>query len=278
VLKQEMRKAVVAAVVSAMALTAAAFAGQTMPGDGGAVKQKKMIRVGTFSTSTVAANAGVEPLKEMGYEVEVIIFDDAVLPNTALQEGSVDINIFQHTPYLKAFMKDNPGEPLSMVDPLVYYPKYGLYSKKHQTLDQIPDKALIGLYNDASNIDRGLRVLNACGLIKLAETKKEMYNVFDIVENPKHLQFYEMAFGTAVRALDDVDASMAGASHILKGGLDPTKALAFEAPNNVFACGIAVRTANMDSQWLKDVVKAYTSDASRNAINTGYKGSCVAMF
>ena len=244
----------------------------------GTTKQKKKIKVGTFSTSQIAANAGVESLKSMGYEVEIIIFDDAVLPNTALQEGSIDINIFQHTPYLKAFMKDNHGEPLSMVDPLIYYPNYGLYSKKHQTLDQIPEKGVIGLYNDASNIDRGLRVLNACGLIKLTETKKDLYNVFDIIENPKHLKFYEMSFGTAVRALDDVDASMAGASHILKGGLDPKKALALETPNNVFACGITVRTVNMDSEWLKDVVKAYTSDASRNAINTGYQGASVALF
>lgn len=277
-LKQGIIKVIITAIVLSMALTTAAFAGITNPEDSGARKQKKTIKVGTFSTSTVAANAGVESLKAMGYEVEVIIFDDAVLPNTALQEGSIDINIFQHIPYLKAFMKNNPGEPLSMVEPLVYYPKYGLYSKKYETLDQIPDKAVIGLYNDASNIDRGLRVLNASGLIKLTETKKDMYNVFDIVENPKHIQFHEMAFGTAVRALDDVDASMAGASHIFKGGLDPKKALFFEAPNSGFACGITVRTRDMESQWLKDVVKAYTSDASRDAINSGYKGACVALF
>lgn len=277
-LKQKAKKVIIAALAFSMALTTVAFGGQATPKDSDTAKEKKTIKVGTFSSSAIVANAGVDSLKKMGYEVEVIIFDDAVLPNTALQEGSIDINIFQHVPYLKAYMKDNPGEPLSMVEPLLYYPNYGLYSKKYEKLDQLPDNAIIGLYNDASNIDRGLRILDSCGLIKLTATKKDMYNIFDIVENPKHLQFHEMAFGTAVRALDDVDASMAAASHILKGGLDPKKALVLEDPDRGFACGITVRTANMDSQWLKDIVKAYTSDASRDAINAGYKGASVPLF
>lgn len=272
--KQQIR-GVFSMLTLSIIFVASAFGG-TAPENGG--KEKKIVRVGTFSSSAVAANAGVAPLKEMGYEVEVIVFDDAVLPNTALQEGSIEINIFQHIPYLKAFLKDNHGTSLTMVEPLIYYPNYGLYSKKYEKLEQLPDKAVIGLYNDASNIDRGLRVLDACGLIKLTDTKKDMYNVFDIVENPKHLQFHEMAFGTAVRALDDVDASMAAASHIQKGGLDPTKALVLEKQDRGFACGITARTADLNSQWLKDVVKAYTSDASRDAINAGYKGASVPLF
>ena len=275
---KKMKTRMAAVMVLSMVLITAAFVGKTIAKDQKTDKDKNLIKVGTFATSAIAANAGVAPLKEMGYEVNVIIFDDAVLPNTALQEGSIDLNIFQHTPYLEAFMKNNHGEPLSMVNPLLFYPNYGLYSKKYETLGQIPEKAVIGLYNDASNIDRGLKVLNACGLIKLTDEKKDLYNVFDIVENPKNLKFYEMAFGTAVRALDDVDASMAAASHILRGGLDPRKALAFETPNDVFACGITVRTADMNSNWVKDVVKAYTSDASRDAINTGYKGASVPLF
>ena len=273
-----MKKLVNAAMVLTVALITVTFVQNTNAGTQQTDKDKNIIKVGTFATSAIAANAGVSSLEKMGYKVKVIIFDDAVLPNTALQEGSIDINIFQHTPYLEAFMKNNKGEPLTMAKPLLFYPNYGLYSKKYDKLEQIPNKAVIGLYNDASNIDRGLKVLNACGLIKLTDQKKDLYNVFDIVENPKNVKFYEMAFGTAVRALDDVDASMAAASHILRGGLDPRKALAFEAPNDNFACGITVRTVDTDSNWLKDVIKAYTSEASRDAINIGYKGASVPLF
>lgn len=263
----------------AMVLTLAACGANTKEASKvTSAKEKTKIKVGTFSSSKVAAEAGVETLKKMGYEVEVIIFDDAVLPNTALQEGSIDINIFQHTPYLEAFMKNNAGKSLSMLEPLLYYPNYGLYSAKYNALEEIPNNAIIGLYNDASNIDRGLRVLNACGLITLTDEKKDLYTKFDIVKNPKNVTFYEMAFGTAVRALSDVDASMAGASHMLAGGLDPKKALAFENTSKNFACGVTARTEDIGSQWLKDVMTAYTSDASRNAMNEGYKGACKPLF
>lgn len=242
--------------------------------------EKTQLKVGTFASSGIAAEAGVSTLEEMGYEVEVIYFDDAVLPNTALQEGSIDYNIYQHTPYLEAYLQDNSGTSLSMAE-LLYYPMYGLYSTRYTSLDEIPDGAHIGLYSDASNVDRGLRLLDACGLITLVDEEKELYSELDVVENPKNLTFELVSFGSAVRALEDLDACMAAGSHILDGGMDPTAALALEERGSTgsdFTCGIAVRTEDMDTVWLEDVITAYTSDASRDYMNENYKGASVPVF
>lgn len=260
-----------------LAVAAAVFAAGAAECAEGA---KKSLKVGTFASSGIAAEAGVEALKGMGYDVEVVYFDDAVLPNTALQEGAIDYNIFQHTPYLDAYMKNNPGVPLTMAL-LLYYPNYGLYSTKYKTLDELPNGARIGLYSDASNVDRGLRILNACGLIKLKDGKKDIYSELDIVENPKNVTFDLVNFGTAVRALGDLDACMAAASHILAGGMDPRAALVLEDKEHTsadFTCGITVRTSDVESEWLKDVIKAYTSESSRRYINDNYKGASVPVF
>lgn len=243
-------------------------------------EKKKTIKVGSFSTSRFAAEAGVEPLEKMGYDVEVVYFDDAVLPNTALQEGSIECNIYQHEPYLLAYMKDNSGPSLCMVQ-MLYYPSYGLYSTRYKTLAEIPDGAHIGLYSDASNVDRGLRLLDACGLIKLVDEDKKLYSELDVVENPKNIKFELVAFGSGVRALGDLDACVAVGSHILDGGLDPRAALALEKRGSTgsdFTCGIAIRTEDKDSDWVKDVIKAYTSDASRDYMNEHYKGASVPVF
>ena len=242
--------------------------------------EKTTIKIGTFSTARISAEAGVEPLKAMGYDVEVIYFDDAVLPNTALQEGSIDCNIYQHKPYLDAFMKDNSGKALCMPQ-MLYYPSYGLYSKRYKSIEEIPNGAHIGLYSDASNVDRGLRLLNACGLIKLTDEKKEFYSELDIADNPKNLTFELVAFGSGVSAMEDLDACVAVGSHILDGGMDPRGALALEKRGSTgsdFTCGIAVRTEDLNTVWLKDVIAAYTSAESRDYMNEHYKGASVPVF
>ena len=241
-------------------------------------ESKKIIKIGTFSTSKIAADSGKKELEDMGYEVEIVVFDDAVLPNTALAEGSIDANIFQHTPYLDAYLKDNDKVSLSMVDPLLYYPNYGLYSIKHKNIENIPENGIIGLYNDASNMDRGLKLLESSGLIKLTDEKKDLYNLLDISENPKNLKFVEMAFGTAVRSLEDTDASIATGSHILQADMDPKSALILEETKNDFACGITVGTEELDKEWVKNIKEAYTSDSARKALEEGYKGASVALY
>ena len=241
---------------------------------------KKKLKVGTFATSAIAAEAGISTLEELGYEVEVVFFDDVILPNKALQEGTIDFNIMQHAPYLKAYMDSNQGTELTMAK-LFYYPNYGLYSSRYDSVENLPDGATIGLYNDPSNIDRGLRILETNGLIKFIDEEKDMYSDMDIVENPKNFKFEMVGFGTAVRAMEDLDACMAASSHILQAGLDPKKVLIMEDREKTsidFTCGIAIRAEDLETNWVKDLIKAYTSEASAKHMNENYKGATVPAF
>lgn len=241
---------------------------------------KKKLKVGTFATSAIAAEAGISTLEELGYEVEVVFFDDVILPNKALQERTIDFNIMQHAPYLKAYMDSNQGTELTMAK-LFYYPNYGLYSSRYDSVENLPDGATIGLYNDPSNIDRGLRILETNGLIKFIDEEKDMYSDMDIVENPKNFKFEMVGFGTAVRAMEDLDACMAASSHILQAGLDPKKVLIMEDREKTsidFTCGIAIRAEDLETNWVKDLIKAYTSEASAKHMNENYKGATVPAF
>lgn len=243
-------------------------------------EEKTTIKIGSMSSNSISVDAGIPQLEKMGYKVEVIVFDDAVLPNIALQEGSIDINIHQHTPYLEAYIDNNPGESLSMAK-LLYFPNYGLYSTKYNSIDEIPNNALIGLYSDASNVDRGLRILETAGLIKLSSEEKDMYSEIDIVENPKKLQFKLVNFGTGVRAMEDLDACMATGTNIKDSGRDPLDALVLEDREKAkvdFSCGIAAKTSNLESKWLKDIIKAYTSDESRNYMTEQFGGASIPIF
>lgn len=242
--------------------------------------KKTKLKVGTFASSGIAAGAGVSTLEELGYEVELIYFDDVILPNKALQEGSIDLNIMQHGPYLEAYMDSNQGTELTMAK-LFYYPNYGMYSSRYDSVENLPDGGTIGLYSDPSNVDRGLRILESFGLIKLSDEDKAMYSDLDIVDNPKNFKFEMVGFGTAVRAMEDLDACMAAASHILAADLDPTKVLLLEDSEKTsvdFTCGIAVRVEDLETDWVKDVIKAYTSDASAKYINENYKGATIPAF
>ena len=241
---------------------------------------EKTIKIGTFSASKSEASSGKEALEKMGYNVEMVIFDDAVLPNTALAEGSIDANLFQHTPYLEAYLKDNNKVSLSMLKPLLYYPNYGIYSSKHENIEDIPEGGTVGIYNDASNMDRGLRLLDHYGLIKLIDEEKELYNKLDIVENTKNLDLVEIAFGNAIRSLEDTDATVAASSHILEAGIDPESALALEEVNNNFSCGFTVRTEDMKAnpKWMQDMIKAYTSDEARKKIKEDHKGALSPLY
>jgi len=105
-------------------------------------------------------------IEALGYELEVTNFGDSVQPNVALVEGSVDINWYQHEPYMNNYNESN-GTNLVMVEPKTAYPLFAMYSDKHTDISEIPVGGKIGLCNDSSNQMRGLKLLEEQGLITL---------------------------------------------------------------------------------------------------------------
>ncbi|KTD22951.1 MetQ/NlpA family ABC transporter substrate-binding protein [Legionella londiniensis] len=195
-----------------------------------------------------------------GLTVKIVEFSDYNLPNEALQDGSLDANVYQHLPYLEAARKAH-GYELEVIGRTFIYPT-GIYSKKYKSLAQLPEKALIALPNDPSNETRALLLLQKAGLITLKENGNA--SAQDIVKNPKNLRFKELDAAQLPRALNDVDAAVINTNFAIPAGLNPAQdALFSESKDSPYANIIVMRKNSPKKAQLELFVKAMNSPEVR---------------
>ncbi len=98
---------------------------------------KNEVRVGTIAgpETQLMEVAKQVALNRYGLHVNIITFSDYNTPNEALADGSVDANMFQHLPYLKAQIEMRGYKIVSIGKTFVY--PMGLYSKKITALTQL---------------------------------------------------------------------------------------------------------------------------------------------
>ncbi|HPQ10402.1 MAG TPA: MetQ/NlpA family ABC transporter substrate-binding protein [Bacillota bacterium] len=106
-------------------------------------------------------------LAEKGIELEIISFADFITPNLALADGSIDVNSYQHEPFLLQFNKDRKTDLVKLA-PTIVFP-ISIYSQKVKSLSELKDKAIIAIPNDPTNAGRVLMLLEKAGLIKLKD-------------------------------------------------------------------------------------------------------------
>lgn len=214
-------------------------------------------------------------LEKDGIELEIKEFDDYVIPNTALEEKSLDLNFFQHIPYLENFNKDR-GTHIAFLGG-VHIEPMGIYSKTLKSLDQLKNGDTVVFPNDASNGARSLRILEDNGLIKLKDGIGLNATEKDIVENKKNLKFLPVEAATIPRAYEDAAIAIINSNYALTAGLSPKNdSLAIEKTNkNPFANGIAVREADKDNETYKKVLKAFQSDEVKKYIEDKFKGEII---
>lgn len=212
---------------------------------------------------------------QKGLKIEVVEFTDYVQPNTALVDGSLDANYFQTVPYLETFTKES-GAKVEWVGP-VHVEPLGLYSKKVKKLDELSSGAKIALANDATNETRGLKLLEANGLIKLKAV--DAPTVRDIAENPKNLQFVPLEAAQLPRSLEDTDASVINGNYAIDAGLKPaTDALALEqAEGNPNANGLVTRTELKDDKRIRDLAELLASQQVKDYIKQTFNGSVIPV-
>lgn len=200
-------------------------------------------------------------LDRYGITVKIIEFNDFNLPNEALQDGSLDANIYQHLPYLKAASKAH-GYDLEPIGKTFVYPT-GIYSLKIKSLSRLPNNAIIALPNDPSNEMRALLLLQKAGLITLKE--KHQNNLQDIASNPKKLRFKELDAAQLPRVLPDVDAAVINTTFAIPAGLRPSRdALFIENKHSPYANLIVVRRNSDKKEKLALFVKAMNSKDVKN--------------
>lgn len=223
--------------------------------------EKTHITIGTMSSFQDFIDFLPEKMAEMGYEVEFMVFDDVTTPDIALAEGSIDANFYQHKPYLDAYNEAN-GTDLYACEPYLIASMDSIISTKYESLEELPDGAKIAISDDASNLSANLHSLEFVGLIKLAEIPEgSYYTIFDVVENPKNLEFVEVPLAQKSAALEDVDAVVTffGERIATMEGLNVLRVLD-DDPVVAFPVIMAVDGKNKDAQWVRDMMEAVAGD------------------
>lgn len=214
----------------------------------------------------------MEKVKELakveGIDIQVIEFNDFILPNVALNDKELDMNSYQHQPYLDEQVK-NRGYKIKSVGKTVLMP-LGIYSKKLKTLADLKEKSKIAIPSDPTNGGRALKLLEKEGLIKLKPSDNP--SVLDIIESPKKLSIIEIEAPQVPRALEDVDAAVINTDWVLVAGLDPHAALAMEDKNSPYANVLAVRQ-DENRLEVEKLIKIYQSEPVKAFINSTFKGA-----
>ncbi len=207
-----------------------------------------------FVDAELAADAGLD--------LEIVAFDDYVLPNTALAEGDLDANYFQHLPYFESQVEEQ-GFEFDHFDG-VHIEPYGIYSDSVESVDDLPDGGLVGITNDPGNQARALELLEAAGVITLAETEGDP-TLFDVAENPKDLEFVETAPEQLVRSLQDVDAAIINGNYALEADLNPAEDSIYleSGDENPYANFLAVRSEDRENEALATLDELLRSDEVR---------------
>lgn len=242
---------------------------------------EKTIRIGASpSPHAEILNQVKAEVEAKGYKLEIVEYNDYVIPNTAVQSGELDANFFQHKPYLENFNKNNNTTIISVAN--IHFEPLGIYSSKVTKLDDIKDGAKIGVPNDATNEARALLLLEAQGFITLKKGAGINATINDIETNVKGLQIIEIEAAQLPRSLQDLDAAVINGNYAISGGLKVTDALAVEDSASVaaetYANIIAVKDGNQDSEKIKVLIEALKSETVRKYIEENYGGAVVPVF
>ena len=221
----------------------------------------------------------VTAMKEKGYTLKIKVMDDYVIPNTATQDGEVDANFFQHTPYLEQFNEENKTTLVSVAK--VHYEPYALYAGTASSLADIPNGAKIAIPNDVTNGARALLLLEAAGIITLKTGADLTATKNDITKNPKHIEILEIEAALLPNQLDEVAAAVINGNYAISAGLDIKNALAVESSDSTaaqtFANILVVKKGNENNEGIKALVEILKSDAVKDFINDTYSGAVVPV-
>lgn len=228
----------------------------------------------------------VEPLAEKGIKLEIVEFTDYVLPNMSLEDGSLDANFFQHLPYLEDFNKSETEKDASWTQLIslvaVHFEPMGLYKGKTDSIEGLADGAKIAVPNDPTNEARALQLLEANGLLTLAEGTGLNATAKDIVENPKKLEIVEIEAAQVPLSLQDVDMAIINGNYALDAGLTTEDAVAYETKESEawkkYVNVVAVREGDETLPQMVELANALTSDTLKAFMEETYKGAVQPNF
>ena len=225
-----------------------------------------------------------EALAAEGYDLQVVVYDDYILPNKALADGELDANYFQHTPYLKSYNESNGTDLVSAA--LIHYEPFGIYGNGVTSLADLADGATIIIPADDSNETRALLLLQQEGLITLPEDASAEKGVshLDIVDDGGYniTRVQADTVPSQLASSDEGTIAVINGNYAIQAGLKVADALATESADGdaaqTYANIIAVRAGDENSEKTLALVKALQTDAVKQFIADTYEGAVVAIF
>ncbi len=190
---------------------------------------------------------------EYGLDITLIAFDDYVQPNIALDNGSIDANVFQHEQYLQNQIDAQDLKISSLAKTFVY--PLGIYSYKMKDISYLPKNTIIVLPNDPSNESRSLQLLEKNGIISLRQNKSGLYSVQDVLSNRNKLIFKSIDAAQIPRILKDVSLAAITNDFVQATGLNITDAIMKEDSTSNYANIIAVRTSDLDDSNMQVLIQ-----------------------
>ena len=225
-----------------------------------------------------------EALAAEGYDLQVVVYDDYILPNKALADGELDANYFQHTPYLKSYNESNGTDLVSAA--LIHYEPFGIYGNGVTSLADLADGATIIIPADDSNETRALLLLQQEGLITLPEDASAEKGVshLDIVDDGGYniTPVQADTVPSQLASSDEGTIAVINGNYAIQASLKVADALATESADGdaaqTYANIIAVRAGDENSEKTLALVKALQTDAVKQFIADTYEGAVVAIF
>ena len=241
--------------------------------------EDKTISVAASATPHAEILEQAKPLlEEKGYELEVKIFEDYIIPNEVVESGDFDANYFQHIPYLESFNEEKGTHLVDAGD--IHYEPFGIYPGKKDSLDDIEEGDTIAVPNDTTNEARALLLLQDNGIIKLKDGVGLEATKNDIEENPHNVEIVELEAAQIPRVVQDMSYVVLNGNYALQADYSVAKdSLAYEKSDSeaakTYVNLIAVKEGNEDSEAVKALVEVLKSDEIKDYINETYDGAVI---
>ncbi|SEL35270.1 D-methionine transport system substrate-binding protein [Variovorax sp. YR750] len=264
--------------VLTLSLAALSLGGLSLQAHAQDPAKKNLVIGGTAGSNTDQLKAGIVPiLEKKGYKVKLVEFNDYVQPNLALAQGSLDANFFQHQVYLKKFAADQKLDLAELVQGPIA--PMGVYSTKRKTLADVKEGDRVTLPNDPSNLARALVLLEQNKLITIkAGIDPLRASEKDVAENPKKLKFIPLEAAQLPRSLGDTEYAIVNGNFAISSGLKLTEAVVLEKTPDYYLNVVAVKTADKNTQWAKDIAEAYRSKEFKAVVDSKFQGYAKPSF
>lgn len=275
----KLRKFVVSFLACSIALSLAVGLSGCGAQKQGPVKEGSIVVGASPSPHAQILEAVSEQLAQKGYQLEIKEFTDYIMPNTALEDGELDANFFQHQPYLTDFNEKNGTKLVSAA--AIHFEPLGIYGGKTADLADLPEGAQIAVPNDTTNEARALWLLQAQGIIEVDEQAGLEATKQDITSNPKNVEIVEMEAAQLPRALADVDFAVINGNYAVAAEIADQVLVTEDKDSEAakqYANIVAVREGDENREDIKALVEALRSDEVKAYIEETFGSTVIPVF